>query len=93
MPAGRGGQSRELECVRSEMTASQSALEAERQLRELDLAQAAGRTRNLLAGRLSLLLSDAREALDFEPPHIEAARQRIDAAKETIVQEVNNSHG
>jgi hypothetical protein len=84
--------SRERDRLRSELTANKSALEAERQLRELDLAQAAGRTRNLLAGRLSLLLSDARDALDFEPPHIEAARQRLDAAKETIVQEVSDSH-
>jgi hypothetical protein len=78
--------------LRAELTSNTSALEAERKLRELDLAQAAARTRNLLAGRLGLLLSDARDALDFEPPHVEAARQRLDAAKETIAHEVNNSH-
>jgi hypothetical protein len=38
-----------------------------------------------------LLLSDAKSALDFEPPHVEAARQRLDAAKETIAEEVKQS--
>jgi hypothetical protein len=84
--------SRELDQLRAELTSNGRALESEKQLRELDLNQAAGRTRNLLAGRLRLLLSDARDALDFEPPHIEAARQRLDAAQETIAKEVDNSH-
>jgi hypothetical protein len=84
--------SHEMEHLRSENAARKSSLEEERKLRELDLSQAAARTRHLLEGRLSLLVSDARSALDFEPPHIEAARQRLDAAKETIAKEVSNSH-
>jgi hypothetical protein len=84
--------SREFQRLEAELMSSKSALEAQRQLRELDAAEAAGRTRNLLAGRLSLLLSDARDALDFEPPHVEAARQRIDAARQTIAQEVDDSN-
>lgn len=82
----------ELQRLQAELSASNSTLEAQCRLRELDAAEAAGRTRNLLSGRLSLLLSDARDALDFEPPHVEAARQRIDAAKETIAQEVKQSN-
>lgn len=82
--------SSEVEHLRSELAAGKIALKEEQKLRELDLAQAAGRTRHLLTGRLTLLLSDARVALDFEPPQIEAARQRLDAAKETIEQEVNS---
>jgi hypothetical protein len=49
--------SRELDQLRAELTSNTRALESEKQLRELDLTQAAGRTRNLLAGRLKLLLS------------------------------------
>src|SRR5262249_47988582 len=83
----------ELERLRSEIAAARSALEEERRLRALDLRHAAGRTRHFLTGRLSLLISDARSALDFDPPQIEAARQRLDAARETIAGEVSNSHG
>jgi hypothetical protein len=81
-----------LEHTRSEVASGKKALEDERKLRDLDLAQATGRTRHFLTGRLSLLLSDARVALEFEPPQIEAARQRLDSAKETIAEEVKNSH-
>lgn len=84
--------SRELERLQLELASERSALEAQHRLRDLDASEAAARTRSLLTGRLNLLLSDARDALDFEPPHIEAARQRIDAARETIVQEVSDSN-
>jgi hypothetical protein len=84
--------SRELQCLQIELTSERSELEDERRLRELDATEAAARIRNLLTGRLALLLSDARDALGFEPPHIEAARQRIDAARQTIFQETNNSN-
>jgi hypothetical protein len=86
---GLANEARQLE---AEVASGKSALEAQRQLRQLDAAEATGRTRNLLAGRLSLLLSDAADALEFEPPHIEAARQRINAARETIAGEVGNSN-
>jgi hypothetical protein len=75
------------------LATSQHEVETQRQLRQLDAAESGGRTRSLLTGRLSLMLSDARDALDFEPPHVEAARQRIDAAKETIAQVVNKPNG
>jgi hypothetical protein len=84
--------SRELERLQLELASERGALEAQRRLRELDATEAAARTRSLLTGRLNLLLSDAKDALDFEPPHIDAARQRIDAARETIAREVNDSN-
>jgi hypothetical protein len=81
----------EINSLRADLDAKTNALEAERKLRNLDLAHAAGRTRSLLTGRFSLLLSDARDALSFEPPHVEAAKQRLDALRATIDQEVANS--
>ncbi len=81
--------SSELKQLKDDLNSAKHEVEAQRRLRNLDAAEAAGRTRNLLAGRLSLLLSDARDALEFEPPDLEAARERIDAARETIAHEVN----
>jgi hypothetical protein len=83
----------ELHGLKGDLDAAEREVEAQRRLRELDAAEAAGRTRNLLVGRLGLLLSDARDALEFEPPQVEAARQRIEAARETIVREVKNPNG
>jgi hypothetical protein len=87
------GFSKEVQRLGSELSSERDALEAQRRLREFDATETAARTRNLLSGRLTLLLSDARSALDFDPPHIEAARQRIDAAKDTIAREVDDSNG
>ncbi len=83
----------ELKQLRGDLDASKNEVEAQRRLRELDASEAAGRTRNLLTGRLGLLLSDAQDALEFEPPHVDGARQRINAARETIVEEVKRHNG
>ena len=66
---------------------------AERGLRELDRTEWTSRYRNFLSGRLKLLLSDAKDALEFDPPHIEAVRERIGAATESVNQEMSRLDG
>jgi hypothetical protein len=78
----------ELGRLNAALAASRQETEELRQLRQLDLDEQKARQRFFLSGRLNLLASDARDALDFEPPHVDAARQRLDALKQTIAREV-----
>jgi hypothetical protein len=67
---------------------AQREIDEQRQLRQLDRASQRGQMRQFLSERLGLLLSDARDALDFDPPHVDAARQRIESARDTINKEI-----
>lgn len=55
-------------------------LRDEKELRQLDTSRQVGRSQSFLRERLRPLLSDARDALDFDPPHTEATRQRVEMA-------------
>ena len=51
-----------------------------------------GRFRGFLAERLTPPLFDARDALGFDPPHVDAARQRIEMAITAIDGELEKSN-
>lgn len=76
----------------NELAAAQKELRDEKELRALDRTKQAGRSRSFLAERVSLPLSDARDALDFDPPHVDAARQRIEMAISAINREMGKSN-
>lgn len=74
----------ELNCRSNELSSTQKELREEKELRTLDATQQSGRWRAFLSGRLRPLLSDARDALDFDPPHTDATRQLIKIAMTEI---------
>ena len=76
----------------SELSALQNDLSSEKQLRTLERSKQAGRFRSFLAQRLRQPLSDARDALDFAPPHLDAVRQRIEMAISAIESETSKSN-
>ena len=75
----------------NELAAAQKELRDEKELRALDRTKQAGRSRSFLAERVSLPLSDARDALDFDPPHADAARQRIEMVMSAISRELEKT--
>jgi hypothetical protein len=75
-------------CLRNELAAAQNDLRNEKELRALERTRQASKFRGFLTERLSLPLSDARDALDFDPPQVDAARQRIEMAITAISGEV-----
>ena len=75
-----------------ELAAAQKELRDEKELRALDRTMQAGRFGGFLAERLSPPLSDARDALDFDPPVVDAARQRIEMAITAINGEMGKSN-
>lgn len=64
------------------LVSTEKQLHEERELRALDRTQQEGRSRRFLTERLSPLLSDARDALDSDPPSTKVARQRVEMAIE-----------
>jgi hypothetical protein len=83
----------QVERLRSDLEQARREFDEQRQLRQLDRASQQGRMRQFLLERLGLLLSDARDALEFDPPHVDAARQRIESARETIDQQIGTLDG
>ena len=75
----------------SELSSAKKKLHDEKELRCLDATQQRGRMRAFLAERLNLPLSNARDALDLDPPYIEAVRQRIEMAITAIDDEMGES--
>jgi len=75
-----------------EFAASRKELEEMKQLRALDHTQQVAKLRNFMSQRLNQPLSDARDALDFDAPQVEAARQRINMAIRAIAEELGNPH-
>jgi hypothetical protein len=72
----------------NQLASVQAELRDEKQLRALDRTRQEGRFRGFLTERLGPPLSDARDALGFNPPHIDAAQQRIEMAITAIGGEV-----
>jgi hypothetical protein len=68
----------------------QKQIRDEKELRALDRIDQAGKFRGFMSGRINPPLSDARDALDFDPPDTVAARQRIDMAIAAINREMDN---
>lgn len=67
---------------------TEKRLRDQQNLRELDRKQIIGRFRAFLSERISLHISDARDAMDFDPPEISAARERLDIASAAIASEL-----
>jgi hypothetical protein len=67
---------------------AQKELSDEKKLHALECEKRAGSLRTFLTEQLSQPLSDARDALDFDPPHADAARQRIEMAMSAIGREL-----
>jgi hypothetical protein len=65
-------------------------LHDESELRALDRIDRRGRFRGFMSDRLNPALSDARDALEFDPPDTEAARQRIEMAITAVSREMEN---
>lgn len=84
--------SAERDRLSNELSSTQEELRQEKELRALDTTQQRGRMRTFLSERLSPSLSDARDALGFDPPLIEAAQQRIELAVKAIEDEVVKRH-
>ena len=82
----------ELTCRSNELSSTQRKLWEEKELRALDATQQNGRWGAFLSERLRLLLSDAHDALDFDPPHIDATRQRIEMAMTAIDNKMEESN-
>ena len=82
----------EIARLSDELEAAQRGLSDEKELRVLERTKQAGRFRRFMAERLSQSLSDACDALDFEPPHVDAARQRIEMAIAAINEEIDKSN-
>ena len=61
----------------------------QKELRAIDRTQSRGRSRRFLKERLSPLISDARDAMQFDPPQIEGARQRLDMVAAAITNELD----
>ena len=76
----------------SQLLSVQEELRQEKELRSLDATQQRGKMRAFLSDKLSPSLSDARDALDFDPPLIEAAQQRLDLATKAIEDETGKRH-
>lgn len=72
----------------NQLANAQRELRDEKQLRVLDRTRQEGRFRGFLMERLSPPLSDARDALGFNPPHVDVARQRVEMVITAIGGEV-----
>lgn len=65
-------------------------LRSEKEKRRLDATQRQGQYNNFLRERVERPLYDALVALEFEPPKLDATRQRIQMALDAIRKELNS---
>lgn len=80
------------EHLSEELAATQKRLDNEKELRALERTQQAGQFRGFLAERLDPPLRDARDALEFDPPHVKAAQQRVEMAITAVSGELEKSN-
>ncbi|MYC24719.1 MAG: hypothetical protein F4X56_02220 [Gammaproteobacteria bacterium] len=71
------------------MAVTEAQLKGQKELRAIDRVQIRGRARSFLIDRLAPLISDARDALEFDPPQIDGARQRLDMVISAIAKELD----
>ena len=64
-------------------------LRGQKELRAIDRTQIRGRSRRFLKERVLPLISDAQDAMEFDPPQFEGARQRLDMALTAIAKELD----
>lgn len=74
-----------------ELSSVKKELREEKELRILDVTQQRGRMRAFLSERLNVPLANARDALELDPPYLEAVRQRIEMAMTAIDDEMGES--
>ena len=71
------------------LTETEGQLRGQKELRAIDRTQMRGRSRRFLKERLSPLISDARDAMEFDPPQIEGAQQRLNMVAAAIAKELD----
>ena len=79
--------------IAARLEKTESELRGEKELRAADRRQSIAQSRQFLLQRLSPLLADARDALDFHTPHIPGSRQRIEMAETALKKEVERLDG
>ena len=75
----------------SRLSEIEARLRDQKELRAIDRTQITARFRGFLKDRLYPLIKDARGALDFEPPHLDGTRQRLEMTAEAIKRELANT--
>lgn len=71
------------------LTETEEQLRGQKELRAIDRTQNRGRSRRFLKERLSPLISDARDAMEFDPPQIDGAQQRLHMVAAAIAKELD----
>ena len=79
----------ELDELAKRLAETEKQLCGQKELRAIDHTQIRGRSRRFLKERLSPLISDARDAMEFDPPQIEGAQQRLDMVAAAITRELD----
>lgn len=64
-------------------------LRGQKELRAIDRTQIKGRSRRFLKERVLPLISDAHDAMEFDPPQFEGARQRLNMLVAAITKELD----
>ena len=72
-----------------ELSIIQKRLDDEKTLRILDHSRRSGQLRRFLSESINQPLSDAQDALSFDPPNVEAALQRIQMVMSALKIEEN----
>ena len=85
------GMTEERDRLTERLRDTEAQLNGQKELRVIERKQIAGRSRRFLKDSLSLLVSDARDAMDFDPPPLEAVRQRLELASEAIERELEKA--
>lgn len=82
------GMTEERDRLAESLRDTEAQLNGQKELRAIDRKQIVGRSRRFLEDRLSRLVSDARDALDCDPPYLDIVRQRLESTSEAIEREL-----
>lgn len=71
------------------LTETAEQLRGQKELRAIDGTQIRGRSRRFLKERVLPLISDAQDAMEFDPPQFDGARQRLNMVVTAITKELD----
>ena len=80
---------KERDALDRRLAETEEQLRGQKELRAIDGTQIKGRSRRFLKERVLPLISDAQDAMDFEPPQFEGARQRLDMVVAAITKKLD----
>ncbi len=80
---------KERDALDRRLTGTEEQLRGQKELRAIDRTQINGRSRRFLKERVLPLISDAQDAMEFEPPQFEGARQRLDMVVAAITKKLD----